>query len=209
MSLNANFNGDRLHLASFLRAVENIPHRPSRFKRREAVTVQSTGPQNNIFHPDMNMFEPADAPLRLDRDEAWLPPDSPLRTPTEITHTEGAIAIGGAFEQKDPYTFQHSANGHCALQKFDTQSMQQALRKGTAVYKSKAKKAHPQPQGDSSTRIRQLPVNGLALVRTSTIDGLPEPSVRTICVTYIVFKLLIQIVLGYGRWFEQSPVYTS
>jgi len=199
MSHDANFNGDRLRLASFLRAVENIPQRPSRFKHRKsltdrkAVTVQPSSPRNNVFHSGLNMFEPLDAPPCRDTDDAGFPPNPPSRTPTEITHTEGLMAPGGAIEQEDPDTFEHTASGHCTQQQLDTHSAQQASKKGIAVYKCKANKAQPQPQGDSSTRRRQLPVNGLALVRASTVDGLPEPSVRTVCVTYVVFKLLIHI----------------
>jgi hypothetical protein len=43
---------------------------------------------------------------------------------------------------------------------------------------TKAKKALRKPCGTSSTRKRRLPVNELALLRTTTSDGLPQPGVR-------------------------------
>jgi hypothetical protein len=51
------------------------------------------------------------------------------------------------------------------------------LLKAGPVLCSKAKTFRT-PRGSSSTRKRHLPVNELALLRTTTSDGLPQPGVR-------------------------------
>jgi hypothetical protein len=143
------------------------------------------------------MFEPFGSPPCLDIDKAKLSPDftpdSPLQTPTAITHTKGAMALGGANRQELPVIVEHTVSIHCTPQQLDTEPAPQASRKGKVVYKPQANKRDLQPQEYTSTRRRQLPVHWLALVRTSTADGLPEPSVRAVCVTSVVFKLLIHI----------------
>lgn len=156
------------------------------------------------------MFEPFDSPPRLDTDKAELcpdfTPDSPSRTPTEITNIEGAMALGGAVRQELPAIVGHTASRHCTPQQPDTESAPQTSRKGKVVYKPKTIKRDPRSQANSSTRRRQLPVNGLALVKSSTVDGLPEPSVRTVCVTSVVFKLLIHIYTRARTMVRAAPL---
>jgi hypothetical protein len=204
MSHDENFNGDRLRLASFLRVVEKIPQqRPARFKRRvqeialerhtneEAVDVQQSRTRNDASHSVLKFYEPSAAHPDLDTNDAGLP--SALGTTAKATRTKEAIAPDGTIQQGDSNIVEHTASGGLALQQLNAQSILQVSRKRKVVHESNANKTDARFPGDSSTRIRQLLVNGLALVMTSTVHGLPEPSVRAVCVIFVVFKLIIYV----------------
>jgi hypothetical protein len=204
MSHDENFNGDRLRLASFLRVVEKIPQqRPARLKRRvqelalerhtdeEAVIVQQRSTRDDASHSVLKIYEPSAALPDLDTNEAGLP--SAMSTTAKAILTKEAMAPDSTIQQEDSGIVEHMAGGGLVPQQLDAQSILQLSRKRKVVYESNANKTDARFPGDSSSRIPQLLVNGLELVRTLTVHGSPKLSVRSVCVISVVFKLLIYV----------------
>ncbi|KAF1846616.1 uncharacterized protein K460DRAFT_127088 [Cucurbitaria berberidis CBS 394.84] len=129
MPHDANFAGDRLRLASFLRVMEKgMPQRPSRFKQR----------LQGVDQPDTSR------------------PFSPGSLGLTNTVEEAAIAKG--------------------TEAFQVDDNQMLVVNGDIVHGNPRSPASSKPRGVSSARKRHLPVQELALLRTTTSDGLPEPS---------------------------------
>jgi hypothetical protein len=111
----------------------------------------------------------------LDEDETEyrLQPESIYDVPLSPTSTEPRSSPASGDDQ-DVYERQSPVQ-----RQPDTNRSAKFAKAGTAVpVKVKVKKASRKPLGSSSTRKRRLPVNELALLRTTTSDGLPQPGVR-------------------------------
>jgi hypothetical protein len=205
MTHDANFVDNRLRLTAFLRVVEEgIPPRPSRFRRRIQMPDETAEPpvatsqsQTNqvLLAPEAHQEPPISgsaSPIALrsiaaaaekrvvigvevgvwneDETEYRLQPGSIYDVPLSPTSTRSSPASGDdqdVYERQSPVQRQPDTSGSAKF----------AHQAGTAV-PVKVKKASRKPLGSSSTRKRRLPVNELALLRTTTSDGLPQPGVR-------------------------------
>jgi hypothetical protein len=207
MTHDANFVDNRLRLTAFLRVVkEGIPPWPSRFRRRIQVPDETAEPpvatsqsQTNqvLLAPEAHQEPPISglsSPIALrfiatavekraatdvevgvlneDETEYRLQPGSIYDVPLSPTSTRSSPVSGDdqdVYERQSPVQRQPETNGSAKF----------AHQAGTAV-PVKVKRASRKPLGSSSTRKRRLPVNELALLRTTTLDGLPQPGVRRI-----------------------------
>lgn len=192
MAHETNFCGDRLRMSAFLRVMEyGIPPRPRRFRHRVQVveepayesysvtTDQTFSPMvisseqsiHNIPHPltteastpnaeanHVRHSSLSNAPA-IDADSIheiqYLPaPAEPYRGPVKDNHLESARPLQ---QHSNILTFNRYQQGP----------------------ETNAHKTPSKPYGSSIIRKRRLPVTGLALLRTTTSDGLPAPSVRS------------------------------
>jgi hypothetical protein len=207
MMHNANFVDNRLRLTAFLRVVEEgMPQRPSRFTRRSRVANKTAGfsvatspPHTNQVVPapdahqglsiqgsaspnaisiaaavenegtidtEFGQFEENETENRAQSSSIYDIPLSPI--PTETRSSPASGDNQAALERQSPGRRQQDSN--------PSAKFRQKARTAVLV---KAKKASGKPLGSSSTRKRRLPVNELALLRTTTSDGLPQPGVRS------------------------------
>jgi hypothetical protein len=150
MADDANFVGGRLRLAAFLRVVENdMPQRPSRFKRR-------LPPKDYAREPN-----PAELPRIGD--------DVLLDTEFDLQRSGAAHVDAGKHE---------GSGSACAKGQYTSPKIEQRTEKTKRVPRvAKLKKQSSGLHRFPDSRTRRLPVNGLALLRTTTSDGLPEPGV--------------------------------
>ncbi|KAH7068884.1 hypothetical protein BKA63DRAFT_580677 [Paraphoma chrysanthemicola] len=193
---DANFRGGRLRLTAFLRVVENgIPERPSRFKRR----VPSVAPLSETTKQDMNHIDPSriDTPAhtrcqpsssglsQISRDGQIVPSDVARGAPgTDISPSGLLNPLGSKVSIHDllrPPTSAASVesagnNTGEDLNRSETSVVANVIESACATQKLKKDSTKTNSHGSSSTRKRRLPVQCLALVRTSTMDGLPDPS---------------------------------
>jgi hypothetical protein len=203
MTHDANFVDNRLRLTAFLRVVEQgIPPRPSRFKRRVQVSDETTnlpGPtstsQTNPVLPVLEAYAGSVSPeasrsihaafeyeaaisVEIDQHEedrtennvqsasVYDIPRSP--TPTEPRSRPTSDDDQNVHDRPNPVQRPSNANSPVKFR-----------WKAGIAGPAKVKKASGKPGGPSSTRKRRLPVNELALLRTTTSDGLPQPGVRS------------------------------
>jgi hypothetical protein len=186
MADDANFCGGRLRLTAFLRVVENgIPPRPSRFKRRVALVEESSqDPVRLELSCTENTTNVQDAPVSDRSYEAGaevlseVPPrtcsefDIP-RSPTP-THARPCLGLDEHFD------FVSNMQAGTTEQRSPIHTIKQARAENADVHIQKDEATSGGCQRPSDTRKRRLPVNGLALLRTTTLDGLPKPSVRSV-----------------------------
>jgi hypothetical protein len=204
MDDDANFRGGRLRLTTFLRVVENgIPERPSRFKRRGPLLLVEQLPQTANQHVPGHT-DPSSAPTPGEGGgllESMLQPpvvettiydsnsaqdDASVDVATNVQPNPFMLA-GSEYDipcspsSADPFmdSGDHSTKDGSSADdrrvvanatKFDCNRM--------ATRKPKALGIKSKPQRPANARKRRLPVQSLALLRTSTADGLPYPSVR-------------------------------
>jgi hypothetical protein len=184
MADDTNFCDGRLRLTAFLRAVENgMPARPSRFKRR--VPLEETSPQDFAF-PE---------PLHTEESAGYLPNSTRSRTPgpsreatsevssAQETDLDTARSPTSMRIQVYPDSYKHLGPGSGneesdREQPTATPTISHASIDEQAVHAWKVKTRSNRPLKATDTRKRRLPTTGLALVRTTTSDGLPDPSVR-------------------------------
>jgi hypothetical protein len=91
------------------------------------------------------------------------------RSPTPIEH---CLNLGADHDQ-----YLHN-NYAPVQQRSDPVPLAYCQLNADTTLNTNAKKAPRKPREPSSTRKRRLPVNELALMRTTTSDGLPPPGVR-------------------------------
>jgi hypothetical protein len=169
MPQEADFYGNRLWLSAFLRVVGNgIPKRPIRFRRRIPVTDNiepsthlettqeaSTGAKTVSGEPFTKVPDVDSAGSRV-REQPNSMTDT-LFTAPEITNESGA-----GFESYE-----------------DVQIVEMLPRlKERNPTIAKTPKSKEPLKASKHRRKRRLPVNELALLRTTSSDGLPLPSVR-------------------------------
>jgi hypothetical protein len=177
MTHDANFVDNRLRLTAFLRVVEEgIPPWPSRFRRRiqmpdETAELPVATSQSQTATVEKRVATGVEVGVwNEDETEYRLQPGSIYDVPLSPTSTRSSPASGDdqdVYERQSPVQRQPDTSGSAKF----------AHQAGTAV-PVKVKKASRKPLGSSSTRKRRLPVNELALLRTTTSDGLPQPGVR-------------------------------
>ena len=173
MPQEADFRGDRLRLSAFLRVVgDGMPQRPTRFKRRSRDVHLGL---NSSTHHDTDRTDEVATPAQetaCERSSNDVPtldiarspsPEQPMLTP------------------EDPLPESAAHNGHQGnrerLEGFQLPNIQQQAAKRTSITTNT--KSPKKPRQTSSTRKRRrLPANELALLRTTSSDGLPRPSVR-------------------------------
>lgn len=165
MADDANFCGGQLRLTTFLRVVEHdLPQRPSRLKRR----VPFAGEEHRrttateIRESDkvsLTPGSPKESPSLAADGERDLP-HSPA--PLELNINESNAIPGRAFTEQ-----RKSKVNKARLRKKDTIAHPRRANEPRSA-------GHPRP---STTRKRRSPVQGLALVRITDSNGLPDPVV--------------------------------
>jgi len=170
MAHDANFVGNRLRLSAFLSCEGGMPDRPSRFKPpiQNLNVVNSAAPFSGL-HRVVSVKEPAREPAILPSKlsaeaefigtnlcEEAAATDKPLDTNIE----EDRSVLDGLTNAPSLYEIPRSSPPDLRLA--SVSGGKQGLRNGL-----------------SSTRKRRLPVHELALLRTTTLDGLPLPGVRS------------------------------
>jgi hypothetical protein len=181
---NTNFCDGRLRLTAFLRVVENgMPPRPSRFKRR--VPLEETSPQDSAFSEAVYTEEsPEDLPNSTSSRTSGPNTDATSEVPSaQKTDLEVTCSLTPMRLRVYPDSYRHLGAGSSneesdCEQPTAIHAISQASTYELAVPVSKVKTKSSRPSKATDTRKRRLPTTGLALVRTTTSDGLPDPSVR-------------------------------
>lgn len=168
MPQEADFCGGQLRLSAFLRVVgDGMPRRPTRFKRRLPAVDSAL-----------------DAPIDIST-------DSTVTSVHSAVHKELSKDISLFDIAHSPVPEQLSLEGRSRGIAFNSgclrdcdrpddgplsTSQQQAKRQ---IFNTTKRRSITEPCKTSSARKgRRLPVNELALLRTTASDGLPQPSVR-------------------------------
>lgn len=179
MSQEADFCGDRLRLSAFLRVVgDGMPPRLARFRRRlraaeyghDVSTARDNIPHDNGATITLSLTgstkrERSVDPSALDvfNSSSFGRPTSEADDPLFKGNIESEAQQGGLQQPG----FDEQA---ITLRKADERTSVTS----TTVSLSKLRKT------SSARKERRLPVNELALSRTTSSDGLPQPSVRLI-----------------------------
>lgn len=180
-SADANFHHGRLRLSIFLRAVEqsDMPQRPSRFRRRFKASDESSRELNDRPVQDGDHQEPGTCALI----DSPSPIHSPAPSDPIATVSDKATHVPNSLEDRLETSDDHADVADDIAERLtglsEPPSIQNTPRtrkqlEVTTSSKTRVYKAH---SDSSSTRKRRLPVNCLALLRTSTLEGLPEPGV--------------------------------
>lgn len=170
MPHEAEFCGDRLRLSAFLRVVGNgMPQRPARFRRRLQVT------DNNPESPACrDTMQKEHAFPQTTYSEQFI--DATVAEPVYSLIPEEPTLTS---ETHSPAPRTSNIDGTVSLSLQDVQMVNtfpvSEERKLTMVPTPTSGKTC---KGPSSRRRRRLPVNELALLRTTSSDGLPQPNVR-------------------------------
>jgi hypothetical protein len=184
MTDDANFCNGRLRLTAFLRVVEDgMPPRPSRFKRR--VPFGGSSPQDSAFSepvhteacPEYLKHSTVTQASGLNMEVTPGVPSAPdvqFDMPRSPTPTQLYVCPGSSKHLRLGSSDEESASERQTV----AHAIPQATTDQQAVHASKVRIESSRPQKSTDTRKRRLPVTGLALVRTTTSDGLPDPSVR-------------------------------
>ncbi|KAH8728724.1 hypothetical protein GQ44DRAFT_824004 [Phaeosphaeriaceae sp. PMI808] len=179
MADDADFYGGRLRLAAFLRVVDNgMPQRPSRFKQR--VPLVESQPHELTVHEPSDM-EGTDKLSNALRSNLSLVATDIVQTDSQAEAVfELGISRSSTLLDQRIDCDKHDING-----RKDRSSVDEKRTRAKATKSSHKNIRDVQiPAGNKSssptckasfTRKRQLPVNGLALMRTTTSDFLPEP----------------------------------
>ncbi|KAF2263355.1 hypothetical protein CC78DRAFT_284712 [Lojkania enalia] len=202
MAHDQNFCGNRLRLSTFLRVVkENTLRPPSRFQRHAQYVAQIHAGEDQISSGSCDLgryiVPSTGAPVEASCKHANLEGASPRRPPSDCNCSEllqpasGCASPGSSgdtwvaqiskltssqvdlvlhIDDKNRKDFRHEFASH--------QQVQTSERSGNdIVYKVKPRGVDIPAHNSPSTRRRRLPVNELALKRTTTVDGLPDRTV--------------------------------
>lgn len=199
MADDAAFCGDRLRLSSFLLAAAYMPERPFRFRRsllgepqNEVVAHDSSSTQiQQVNDPMPTQTSPVSHLVDLNENlqaglnrntspfaKECLPSTSisQLYTANSDTHSKRNMFDIDADDQAENETVQTISKQQLS----HLPNEQAAKKKITTVNTSSlSKSAVPLQQGSDIRQRLWLPVERLALVRTSTADCLPKPGVRS------------------------------
>jgi hypothetical protein len=170
-----DFCGGRLRLTALLRMAENMPERPARFRRRlvEGIMAADTTLTENIPDQEASPMEIADNPgpeVHWHVSSASGVIVSQLELDTDSARSRQSLsrrASGGTLNSPERLSVVGPART--------------PLKKKPIVHSSKVKKKSDgrSSRGARSARRKRMPVKGLALIRTSTEDALPELGVRS------------------------------
>jgi hypothetical protein len=183
MDHDANFVGGRLRLATFLRVVElEMPQRPSRFQRR----MQSVGHQSQVsIRLPSGDIEPPTVAASMDGETFDQHKETGSLFDNREATPKSTVPAGSVFEvprsptSADPCSgFDHFSSLHGEHEPGAKGTTDQLEKRSRSARRLKDQQVYYKATGSSSTRKRRLPVHGLALLRTTTTDGLPKPSVR-------------------------------
>jgi hypothetical protein len=168
MADDANFVGGRLRLAAFLRTVEtDMPQRPSRFKRR-------LPSKHFAREPDSAEIPRIGDDVLPDISEQGRSRGAAEEAPTpgtefDLPRSGVADVVAGKHDGSD---------SACAKRQYTSAKTEKRTKNTKQVARvTMLKKQFGVFHKSSDTRKRRLPVNGLALLRTTISDGLPEPGV--------------------------------
>jgi hypothetical protein len=152
MANEADFAGDRLRLSAFLRIVQNLPQRPARCRRRApSITVD---------------------------DHVPAPASNDAQTVSISATREISPSLDSGSEEDTHVPIRGEVLPETENERDDDAPNSPPKQTAPIVYTPKAPQTDPrQHRPSSTTRKRRLPVNELALVRTTTADGLPDRSV--------------------------------
>lgn len=156
MAHDANFVGNRLRLSAFLQCMEHgeMPTRPSRFRQSTQIMAEparSLTPLSSRVNCDVPVLEAYNGPLVLTSKAS-------MKT-TAITSDVAEEAA------TDDEPLENNANKEGKKTSEDS------------IPTTVAEKTTRNNKGLSGNPKRRLPVNELALLRTTTLDGLPTPVV--------------------------------
>ncbi|KAF2188230.1 hypothetical protein K469DRAFT_91965 [Zopfia rhizophila CBS 207.26] len=193
MAHNEDFCGDRLRLTAFLRVIENMPRRPSRFHKRLRSSNQQTDKSQKDDSAPSGHAQSSVSLFLAQSDESLALSEVELVTSPLERRSSGGKAHDSYTNEypNDPVSLPpeedigKSVGDHID----DTATMETTDLREPPITKSRKRKGlvlykvNTKPQDDASIKVtgghkRRLPVNGLALVRTSTADGLPDRAVR-------------------------------
>jgi hypothetical protein len=201
---DANFCNGRLRLATFLRVVDSdMLQRPRRFRKRvplcdEEPAEVNGGPVQAHECSAATMSAQVDSPVSrrtsLDNGDAPDEAQSHGETAADTLPSDGHVAPSSEYDiPRSPTpirpTVDRDNGGETAIgpdgemeivdDQTSTETPKRVRKKAAVAQISFTRKAPRESQEFSSTRKRRLPVLGLALLRTTTSDGLPEPGVRS------------------------------
>ncbi|KAF2873453.1 hypothetical protein BDV95DRAFT_592817 [Massariosphaeria phaeospora] len=184
MASDANFCGDRLRLVAFLRVVENLPQQPSRFGRHRHVHLEEQAPQ--VHSPEGTpRASPSEPPKNAMSGAKEAPPPPGIAAIDQDdnigTWTGPCSAVESAPMDPNPtesfsMSSQYSSESNTIQQQPGPLPVPLGLHKDVTVYKSRGYRTNRSTAAFSNTRKGRLPVQELALLRTTTDNGLPEPS---------------------------------
>lgn len=170
MAHDTNFVGNRLRLSAFLSCVGGMPDRPSRFRRpiKHVDVVGSAAPFSRSYR-DVSVREagrePAILPSKSSAEAEVIKTDlcqesATTDKPLDTNIGEAQLVLDGLTNAPSVYDIPRSPPPDLRLA--SASASRQGLRNGL-----------------SSIRKRHLPVHELALLRTTTLNGLPLPGVRS------------------------------
>ena len=169
MPQEADFCGDRLRLSAFLRVVGNgMPKRPTRFRRRVPVTDDSLEPST---HFETTQEASTDAKTVFGKCLTKVPNVDPAssRVPEQPNSMSDNLFTAPEIDNEGGDGFE--THGDVQIVKSTPRLKERNPTAKTLTSKEPLKVSKHQ-------RKRRLPVNKLALLRTTSSDGLPLPSVR-------------------------------
>jgi hypothetical protein len=179
MDDDANFCGGRLRLAAFLRVVEsNMPQRPSRCKQRmlsvEKLPHQIV--QFELLNTDQ-IIEASSTSMNSPSLEAAASFPPQVHRSASIKSTVRCSPI-----PTDDTGYNNFKSNTHHDKKVNEQSTAAKVRKRVGkslivAHTTEAEDLSITSRRPSRTKKRRVPVNGLAMLRTTTSDGLPEPAV--------------------------------
>lgn len=160
MAHDANFVGNRLRLSVFLQCMEHgeMPTRPSRFRRSTQINAVPARSLALLF-PRVNCDV-----LAL---EAYNGP--PVLTSKASMETTAIMSDVAEEAATDNEPLENNVNKEGEKTSEDS------------IPTTVAEETTRNNKGLSSNPKRRLPVNELALLRTTTLDGLPTPVVGMLC----------------------------
>ena len=191
MAHDANFVDDRLRLAAFLRLVENgMPQRPSRFTRHGQAVV---GQLYNFNATPACLGEAKSSLLRMNQKLPWI--RSTLSTSANPNHPDTNAHLSAAgnaesnqtkalfyqetdFDTTRTQTPERLRSDAIPNEGHGTHTSQHSAQPCSIVPPIKSLSEDPVPTHGPDISKSRLPVNELALLRSTTLDGLPEPAVR-------------------------------
>lgn len=194
MDSDENFHSNHLRLAAFLRVVEHVPQRPTRFQQRASNDgnghATSQYPLQCDHHKDASEFSVADVKPEM----CSLAPSQYLISAAnpavdvhgprqDVALIDSKIDVGSVSFRSKAIRLASPQDDSSAAKKYPMQAKPKILglirrqQKGLVVFATKKK---PMEKTPTARKQQMSSVNELALMRTTSNDGLPVPSVRVV-----------------------------
>lgn len=198
MTQEADFCGNRLRLSAFLRVADGMPQRPTRFRHRLVDTSHSLDSSNQRCASFVGVRRPSDQDSASAQSLETL---NVAHSPTSQTPVFGAEDLRSTCQRNKPHSDCSQREGVRCIPVQD-QPIKRLPSLGNIEPTRKPRKI-------SSTRKRwHLPVNELALLRTTSTDGLPLPSVRRLGAKQVQLAFTDSPLLGCGSHLYRSCGYS-